>query len=49
MFAAGMSVANADPLAPFHLIGQIASVVSIVVCLLVLTQRHSVYEREIAS
>lgn len=48
-FAAVVSVANADPLAPFHLIGQLVSVVSIVACLVVLTQRHSAFEGEIAS
>ncbi|HEY6567942.1 MAG TPA: zf-HC2 domain-containing protein [Actinomycetota bacterium] len=43
-FAAVVSVANADPLAPFHLEGQVLSVVAIVSCLLVLAQRHTVYE-----
>ncbi len=47
MFAAAVSVASADPLAPFRLNGQLASVVSIVACLLILAQRHSVYEGEI--
>ena len=47
VFAAAVSVANADPLAPFRLIGQLASVVSIVACLLILAQRHSVYEGEV--
>jgi hypothetical protein len=47
MFAAAVSVASADPLAPFRLVGQLASVVSIVACLLILAQRHSVYEGEV--
>lgn len=49
MFAAVVSVVNADPLAPFHFIGQLASVVAIVACLLILAQRHSVYEGEVPS
>jgi hypothetical protein len=46
MFAAAVSMASADPLAPFRLIGQLASIASIVACLLILAQRHSVYEGE---
>ena len=47
VFAASVSVASVDPLAPFRLIGQVASLVSIVACLLILSQRHSVYEGEV--
>lgn len=43
-FAAVVSLAADDPLAPFHVVGQMASLVATVACLLVLARRHAAYE-----
>ena len=43
------SVATADPLAVFQVLGQVLSTLAIVTSLLVLVQRHSAYEGRIPS
>jgi hypothetical protein len=47
--AAASSVAAADPLAPFHVVGQFVSTLAIVTSVLVLAQRRSAYEGRIRS
>lgn len=47
--AAAASAASTDPLAPFQVVGQLASIVAIVTSVLVLGQRRSAYEGRIPS
>lgn len=47
--AAASSVATTDPLAPFHVVGQLVSTLAIVTSVLVLAQRRSAYEGRIPS
>jgi hypothetical protein len=49
MVAAAASVASTDPLAPFHVVGQVVSMLAIVTSVLVLAQRRSAYEGRIPS
>lgn len=49
MVAAAASVASTDPLAPFHVVGQLVSTLAIVTSVLVLAQRRSAYEGRIPS
>jgi hypothetical protein len=49
MVAAAVSVASADPLAPFHAAGQLVAILAIATSLLVLAQRRSAYEGRIPS
>lgn len=47
--AAAVSVASTDPLAPFHAVGQLVSILAIATSVLVLARRRSAYEGRIPS
>jgi len=47
--AAVVSVASTDPLAPFHVVGQLVSMLTIATSMLVLARRRSAYEGRIPS
>lgn len=49
VFAAVLSIASTDPLAPFHTAGQVVFMLAIVASVVVLAQRRSAYEGRIPS
>ena len=49
VFAAAVSIASTDPLAPFHAAGQVLFMLAIIASVLVLAQRRSAYEGRIPS